>query len=70
MVFPARPTDVGQIQALLEAEDLDRSAFVLGDFVVAKDAGGRFAGCASRRKSPSFAALALWPFRGKTGRCH
>jgi N-acetylglutamate synthase-like GNAT family acetyltransferase len=31
---------------LLEAEDLDRSAFVLGDFVVAKDASGRFAGCA------------------------
>jgi N-acetylglutamate synthase-like GNAT family acetyltransferase len=31
---------------LLEAEDLDRSAFVLGDFVVAKDATGRFAGCA------------------------
>jgi N-acetylglutamate synthase-like GNAT family acetyltransferase len=31
---------------LLEAEDLDRSAFVVGDFVVAKDATGRFAGCA------------------------
>jgi len=45
-VSPAQPTDVGHIQALLEAEDLDRSAFVLGDFVVAKDATGRFAGCA------------------------
>jgi amino-acid N-acetyltransferase len=30
----------------LEAEDLDRDAFVLEDFVVATDTTGRFAGCA------------------------
>ena len=46
VISPARPVDAGHIWALLEAEDLDRSAFVLGDFVVAKDASGRFAGCA------------------------
>lgn len=42
----AQPTDTAQIQALLEAEDLDRDAFVLKDFVVAADTAGRFAGCA------------------------
>jgi amino-acid N-acetyltransferase len=46
VISPARPVDAGHIRALLEAEDLDRSAFVLDDFVIAQDATGRFAGCA------------------------
>ena len=42
----ARPADAVYIQALLEAEDLDGSAFVIENFVVAEDALGSFAGCA------------------------
>ena len=45
-VRPARPTDRQQIEALLFAEDLDRQAFVLEDFLVAEDGRGNFAGCA------------------------
>jgi N-acetylglutamate synthase-like GNAT family acetyltransferase len=46
IVRGAQPADTAQMQALLEAEDLDRDAFVLEDFVVAADTTGRFAGCA------------------------
>jgi N-acetylglutamate synthase-like GNAT family acetyltransferase len=45
-VRPAKHADRHRIEALLCAEDLDRSAFVLDDFMVAEDAQGNFAGCA------------------------
>ena len=45
-VRSAQPGDIRQIEALLAAEDLDRSAFVLDDFVVAVDHAGQLAGCA------------------------
>lgn len=45
-VRAAQPGDVVQIDALLAAEDLDRSAFVLDDFAVVVDGSGQLAGCA------------------------
>jgi N-acetylglutamate synthase-like GNAT family acetyltransferase len=50
-VRPARRADVQQIEILLHAEDLDRSALILADFMVAEDAKGNFAGCARLKLS-------------------
>jgi N-acetylglutamate synthase-like GNAT family acetyltransferase len=52
IVRRARGADVQEIETLLSAEDLDRSAFVLEDFFVAAAPSGRVAGCA-RLKSYS-----------------
>jgi amino-acid N-acetyltransferase len=50
-VRPARRADVQQIEALLSAEDLDRSALILADFMVAEDAKGNVTGCARLKPS-------------------
>jgi N-acetylglutamate synthase-like GNAT family acetyltransferase len=42
----AKRSDRRQIEALLCAEDLDRSGFLLKDFLIAEAANGHFAGCA------------------------
>jgi amino-acid N-acetyltransferase len=50
-VRPARCADAQQIETLLYAEDLDRSALIFVDFMVAEDAKGTFAGCARLKLS-------------------
>jgi amino-acid N-acetyltransferase len=69
LVRRARGCDVQEIETLLSTEDLDRSAFILEDFLVAEALAGGFAGCA-RLKSYSdcveLSSVAVHPmYRGQ-----